>query len=133
MELADLLAVPYNRHGSSPDTGFNCYTLAKYVRHRFFTLYSPPIDLHDFTEEEGSAVIVDWGPHWQETDTPEAGDWVFMRGAGKQTWHHCGVLLDNDQVIHAYEFGGLHGKVMIHSLPILRRRFEAITFARWLA
>jgi len=131
MTLEDLLAVPYNREGDSPETGFNCYTLVSYVRKNFFDLPTPELVFDGFTPEQSGAVLKQQEPLWVVTQEPVPGDLMVMKHVSHFFWHHCGVVLSEGRVIHACNMNKGYGRILIQSAAAASRSFAEVCFAKW--
>ena len=131
ISIQQLLGCNYNRDGSSPEDGFNCYTLASYVRRNLYGLDTPVLAMEGFSADWAEASFRERQSDWEITTSPVAGDLVVMRVSFRKFWHHCGVWLETDQVLHAYEGPNGFGSITASKLPALQRVFAEIGFARW--
>ena len=71
-------------------------------------------------------------PDWQITTSPAAGDLVVMRLPVRKSWHHCGILIESGQVLHAYEGPSSAGRIVAQKPAALLRLFAEVAYAKWL-
>lgn len=127
----ELLEVPYNTRGTSPEEGFNCYSLVCYVRETYFNLPTPCLEVSSFDKDDVSRTLQDQEKEWELVSEPEPGDVVVMRSQGASFWHHCGVYLGDGHVIHAFGNNSNVGRIVFTPLTVLKRIFKDLGFARW--
>lgn len=109
----DLVGVPYQRGGVTPETGFDCFTLMAYVRRRWFGRESPVGELPHralstsvlcavmLRRALGSPLSSAWEPCEPSEGVAVA---LGMRRFGRL--HHCGVRVAGG-VLHALEGAGV--------------------------
>lgn len=91
-----LIGTPYKFGGVSPDTGFDCSGLVKYI----LGLSSPitlPRNSHDMYRMGSGRSI--------ELSELKAGDLLFFRVGGKKRINHVAVYIGEDRFVHAPSSG----------------------------
>lgn len=112
----ELLGVRYLRGGDSPLTGFDCFTLAAFVRWHWFGLATPlgqwptrPLSTAALCalmirRALGRESEASWP--WQRIEAAP-GCVVALGRARHGRLHHCGVWLEARGVLHALESTGV--------------------------
>lgn len=107
----DLIGAPYLRGGVTPEAGFDCYTLAAYVRWHWFTRPTPGGEIPSPQLSCAQACArgirrAFGGRHgelskWQAC-APAPGCIVALGRSRLSPLHHCGVWI-NGGVLHAFD------------------------------
>ena len=111
----ELVGVPYKRGGTDPASGFDCFTLVRYVRQEYFGRETPAgtMPTEHLTSAQAAALAIfralggqeRINTPWVECEPAEGcvaalGMWKVSR------LHHCGVLV-NAGILHALESPGV--------------------------
>lgn len=95
MVALSLIGTPYQYGGSSPDTGFDCSGLVKYILGLSSTIVVP----------RSSDAMYRMGGHTIALDELKAGDLIFFR-IGKSKWvNHVAVYIGENRFVHAPSSG----------------------------
>lgn len=127
-----LVGLPYNLLGQSPETGFNCYSLVCYVREFHFGLRTPSLSFVTLDDGEVMPILRAQREFWQPVGEAQPGNIVAMRLPTQDGFHHCGVYLGDNQVLHANRLSGLGGRVVISTIEALRRIYAEVEILEWL-
>jgi hypothetical protein len=114
-----LVGTPYVRGAVTPETGFDCFTLAAFVRWHYYGRHTPiavqlpkphrnPI-MHCalvIRRMLGGRRADALAPPWQSIATPHAGCMVALGRTSFGPLHHCGVWVQGG-VLHALEGVGV--------------------------
>lgn len=90
-----LIGSPYKYGGASPDTGFDCSGLVKYVLGLTSSITLP----------RSSAEMYSQGGHSIKLDELKTGDLIFFRIGGSKRINHVAVYIGEKRFVHAPSTG----------------------------
>ena len=105
MKASDYVGTPYSNTGKTPKEGLDCFTLVVHARKELYGMDTPSA-LHKLTTKVGGLREIKRQqamPEWKATKYPNPGDIVLMKTHPHKAWHHIGVLIEDDLVLHAIE------------------------------
>lgn len=99
--IQDLVGVPYVAGGDSPETGFDCYGLMRYVLKRARGVELPPSHLWTLKVFESGSLEQ---PYWRlfklGTEPLQVYDTLFMQTGSLAVVDHAGVMVSREDLIH---------------------------------
>lgn len=107
----DYIGIHWTFGGQTPDTGFDCWGLFRYIQKTYYGLDLPDIAVNEESLRDSIVAVSEFEAHeerqnWYEVDVPEDGDGVLLRLARYP--HHVGVWIDAGEqagILHAIEAG----------------------------
>jgi cell wall-associated NlpC family hydrolase len=124
------VGVPWDDHGTDGSfAGCNCYGLVRLVYRRELGIDLPRYEGAAYTRGVDPAdlaqLFVREREKWRDVDTPQAGDLIWLRIAGRP--FHVGVMVSGDAFLHIEE--GCDSIIESTASTFWRRRIQG--YARW--
>jgi len=128
MSINEYVGIPFNENGLSPEEGFNCWSLTKYVAEKEFGIYLPsyseqystPLDYKELSNLIGKESTTNWVEVEKGKEKP--GDVIILRLRNQPI--HAGLVVKRGKMLHVYK--GINTVIDRYDSPLWKHRINGI-------